>query len=373
MNKTDRQPQKIDLRLDLENFGPLSAASIGLKPLTLFVGQNNSGKSYTAMLVHSIIESYGPTAQLQRYSHFAFEVDDMFLWRGAINNRIEEFEDLKRFLESTHSGGDVEIPVHLVEKTVHKILDGIYETGLRNEITRSFACQPGDLVRVGQKHFTLKIGTDSIYTTIVSQKRKLHVKEYPKITTRIKIRVSESPRRRQMEAHEQGDEIVVFVGASFWKQEQERYFFIGAIVQSLISKLLKNARRPCYYLPAARSGILQGHKALAAGLIRKAPYVGLEPLEIPRLSGVIVEFISTLLNLPDRKGPLYSFAQGLERELIKGEVIARSGGESSLSRNSVQFSSDRDSHSPIFLHSLRIGPARPLFEIHRGAELRSHH
>jgi predicted ATPase len=160
-----------------------------------------------------------------------------------------------------------------------------------------------------------------------------------------------------MEAHEQGDEIVVFVGASFWKQEQERYFFIGAIVQSLISKLLKNARRPCYYLPAARSGILQGHKALAAGLIRKAPYVGLEPLEIPRLSGVIVEFISTLLNLPDRKGPLYSFAQGLERELIKGEVIARSGGESPYPEIQYSFQA---TEIPIHRSSSTVSELAPL-------------
>jgi len=54
--------KKIALAVEAKDFGPISDGKITLKPLTLFIGPNNSGKSYAAMLVHSIFESYTPTA-----------------------------------------------------------------------------------------------------------------------------------------------------------------------------------------------------------------------------------------------------------------------------------------------------------------------
>jgi hypothetical protein len=46
--------EKIELSLELKDFGPLTGGRITLKPLTLFIGPNSSGKSYAAMLIHSI-------------------------------------------------------------------------------------------------------------------------------------------------------------------------------------------------------------------------------------------------------------------------------------------------------------------------------
>ena len=53
--------KKIGLNLEMKDFGPIIEGNISLKPLTLFVGPNNSGKSYAAMLIHSIYETCHPT------------------------------------------------------------------------------------------------------------------------------------------------------------------------------------------------------------------------------------------------------------------------------------------------------------------------
>ena len=34
--------------LKIENFGPIKQANIDISPLTIFMGQNNSGKSFVA-------------------------------------------------------------------------------------------------------------------------------------------------------------------------------------------------------------------------------------------------------------------------------------------------------------------------------------
>ena len=53
-----RSPTETNLTLHVKNFGPISDANITLKPLTILVGPNSSGKSYVAMLVHSLISSH---------------------------------------------------------------------------------------------------------------------------------------------------------------------------------------------------------------------------------------------------------------------------------------------------------------------------
>ena len=45
-------------KIEIKDFGPICKGEIELKPLTIFIGPNNSGKSYAAMLIHSLYRSY---------------------------------------------------------------------------------------------------------------------------------------------------------------------------------------------------------------------------------------------------------------------------------------------------------------------------
>ena len=42
------------LQLSVSNFGPIVQAEIDLRPLTVFVGPSNTGKSFLAMLVYAL-------------------------------------------------------------------------------------------------------------------------------------------------------------------------------------------------------------------------------------------------------------------------------------------------------------------------------
>ena len=49
-----------NLILDVENFGPIAEAkNIEFKPMTVFVGPSNTGKTYLAMLTHSVLQAVG--------------------------------------------------------------------------------------------------------------------------------------------------------------------------------------------------------------------------------------------------------------------------------------------------------------------------
>ena len=44
------------LTISVKNFGPIAVGSVDLKPLTIFVGPSNTGKSYMATAVHAVIK-----------------------------------------------------------------------------------------------------------------------------------------------------------------------------------------------------------------------------------------------------------------------------------------------------------------------------
>lgn len=54
------------LRLTVENFGPIAAADVEMRPLTVFVGPSSSGKSYLAKLVYALHQSFGSHPSFRR-------------------------------------------------------------------------------------------------------------------------------------------------------------------------------------------------------------------------------------------------------------------------------------------------------------------
>ena len=46
------------LELTVSNFGPIAEASIELRPMSVFVGPSNTGKSYMAALVYALHRSF---------------------------------------------------------------------------------------------------------------------------------------------------------------------------------------------------------------------------------------------------------------------------------------------------------------------------
>ena len=53
-------PNETDpLQLTVSNFGPIVEAEIDLRPLTVFVGPSNTGKSYLAILIYALHRFFG--------------------------------------------------------------------------------------------------------------------------------------------------------------------------------------------------------------------------------------------------------------------------------------------------------------------------
>jgi len=352
--RKEKERKKIKLTIESKDFGPISSGKIALKPLTLFIGPNNSGKSYAAMLIHSIFESYAPST-LQRGGPFFMRrrfLAEQFDIRHIV---IKEFPRVKKQMGELKEGRKLHIPGQFIEKLNKKILESIYEKRLSDEIIRSYASPLEELIRIGKSSFGLEINFNSYGTHLIYQKDKLKIKAYPQSDIKIGIKATKS---HDISIEEEKGEVLLKINERIWKDRDfMKRIFPDIFCDICISKILEHVSMPCYYLPAARSGILQGHKALAASIVKKAPYVGIERLEIPKFSGVVSDFISSVLTLTEEKGPFYQLAQVFEKELIEGQIVIRSLDEY-VSEIKYHF---QDTEIPLHRASSTVSELAPLF------------
>ena len=349
--------KKIELSVEAKDFGPISGGKITLKPLTIFIGPNNSGKSYAAMLIHSIFESYTPSALPKAVPPF---FRSGFLDIPEAHKFLsQELSTLTAQINSLEVGEELEIPNSIVKKVTNKIFVELYEKRLGEEIIRSYASPLSELTRIGKKSFALKINPNSYGVHLTCQGDKLKIEEHPE--SDIKIKVKKSIEVEVIDVKKEKEkEYLVQIGREFREREREilLYILTDSIFEICASNLIENMAMPCYYLPAARSGILQGHKALAASIVKKSPYVGIERLEIPRFSGVVSDFISSIISLPGEKGPFYPLAEEFEKELIKGEIVVRTLDEYVYPEIKYSF---HNTEIPLHRASSTVSELAPLF------------
>ena len=102
---------------------------------------------------------------------------------------------------------------------------------------------------------------------------------------------------------------------------QDADFLAQVLMMRFSEFLLTSLWAPSHYLPASRSGILQGHKTLASLIVGRASTAWIEPMEVERLPGVITDLIQALLLL-DRGGPappkISRIVDFLESSVVEG-------------------------------------------------------
>ncbi len=59
-----------DVRLGVRGFGPISEAEVDLRPLTVFVGPSNAGKTYLATLIYALHRAADGFASVPRRGEF---------------------------------------------------------------------------------------------------------------------------------------------------------------------------------------------------------------------------------------------------------------------------------------------------------------
>ena len=298
------------IRISVEDFGPIENADIELKPLTVFLGPSNSGKSYFATMVYGLVNAiqemlpYFPFGMRRRPGprrpHRAIG------WDYSAEMPAEAVLDqLRNWAGRVHHGRDVdwqdlpEAARGIIRSQVERKLDGLNEL-LNDELANSHGTV-SDLVRRNSETKKLKVRLESdqpslfIELQMEAGESGLTVVGQDFDITRAKIPRSFVASIAAMLIDRPDDQSYPYAQVSNAQVAINELSGIGSAYA--MQDLTRSFPPNCYYLPAARSGITQGHKVIAGTMVRQSPFAGLQRMDIPTLPGVVTDFMSHMLTM----------------------------------------------------------------------------
>lgn len=300
-------------RLKVEHFGPIVAAEVEFRPLTVFVGPNDTGKSWLAALLYS----------LHRNAAWGEALADRSIGSDALPF-VASADDLPDALARgvrdwlTAAGSPPAFPADL-EAALRAAGEKKLAEAVGHELRRCFSVSDlTDLNRwsssaptaieweaspsaPGASSLSLDISRDSVSASIGNL-------------------ASASPddcrvwRRSLMTAEREGEEI------------QARYL-ASEVTKSVVGNGFASLLKPAHFLPAERIGLVRHHRTVVANLIRAASTGGLRSgsRSGPTLPGIAADFLERVVSMrrAEGNGRNAAVVAELERDLLGGKIEVR--------------------------------------------------
>ena len=310
-----------------KNLGPLVEGTVELRPLTIFVGPSNTGKSYMASAIWAVaraLETRNPTflpggVQLRlvhgrnvRNAKIPFYIGQGQLW----DDDAEAVKSIQNWIESQTDLS--EITVADLPESAKLMIDGFARQSLDEthanikDQLRSVYGEDSEFAKNGKlTDFSLTICRDnpSLSMDVILADHEKSIPKFDVSKTNFPLPEFENWQRTlgfPVEFHENLAE-VIFRNAKLMA------------VESISDGFPPDS----YYMLAARSGIAQGHKVLAAALVRQSSRIGIEQFNIPTLPGMATEFLGQLLDLDKRmaRRPEFTNQLGAAVNFIENSVL----------------------------------------------------
>lgn len=354
--------EETNLFIEAKNFGPVAEGKVDIKPLTIFIGPNNSGKSYIAMLISSILETFNPQIILRDKYRSRLFLSSRRFSQNIDFTKLDTFPEFYESYNILRKGEEIEIPQTMIKSLLKEIFKYLYEVRLSEEIPNAFASENlKELILNGQNNFSLKIESNSFSADLKYKKEKMALNNFTFPDFKFKIRFNEKKNDIRI-TEESKNEITILIDPLLYEQEKD--FLLRILSDTLIEvidlKLFGSDPKPHFYLPAARSGILQGFKGIIASILKNVTSVamGKERVDLPKFSGVVTDFLTSFLYLPEEKGPFFDLTREFENKLIKGDVLIRFLDDYTFPEFFYKF---EDMEIPIHRASSTVSELAPIF------------
>ncbi|MXZ49357.1 MAG: AAA family ATPase [Rhodobacteraceae bacterium] len=318
---------KKNLELEVKDFGPVSEAKISLKPMTVFIGSSNTGKSYLAVLIYALHKVFNLTHPYRFFSLSKRIHND--------ENLLLSFQKLAsraQVKESSLPEMGIEIPSAILDEI--KNLISLQGYNLRQEIVRSFGIKDiKELIRFGTSRCSMvKFGIANEPDAII-HKFKIGTKESnfeSRIPETFKLLFS----KEGYQFYDNCNSILTELN-KFKEEERKKYTVLTApSIDDMLWRLhlyhypitLGPLSSPAYYLPTDRAGVLHTYRLVLSSLIKGASLANQRPeWHSPMVSGVLADFLDNLVGIDGtsnggKKSNLINQAKQIERNLIQGEI-----------------------------------------------------
>lgn len=315
-------PTQDPLELEVVNFGPIAKAKIDLRPLTVFIGPSNSGKSYLAILIYAL-HKYFDAKIFQRRRRFfrRHEISEETI------NKLAKWAKKTLANNEKLDSGNIILPDMIVDL----IRSGFNTQGniISNEIVRCFGIDEiGALIRKrskGGSRIVLRNTSSNDSATFESQLTIKRQKTEFLVTIPedmlVQINVSDESDLSEhlyfsiMDMVSTKDKSVVFSSMRF----------IDSLASLILPQIAGPLRLPAFYLPASRTGVMHAHRSLVGGALQSASMAGLRTdTHTPMLSGVLADFLEQLIQFasPSRftRKRSHDLGKRIEEAILEGSV-----------------------------------------------------
>ncbi len=264
------------MKISVKNFGPIGEAKdIHLSPMTLFVGPSNTGKSYLAVLLYTIIEiledGFRPLINIQIRSQQKAKNNPAI--QKMIDRGVSAREATKEDVEAWCASKFIPWAEGLA---------GLW----RKKILYCFGEEGENLIQDKKVSVVMYSDDGEVIVDLVSPKRsKINPRALSKMVDKLIDSFSEMP-----------------------LEVEFRFQLSAPINPHLLARAFRSAlwdEMPdtAHYLPAIRGGIMQSHRGLVDAVMAQAPFVGLQGHfhrmnSTPMFTGVLSDFMRKLIDVP---------------------------------------------------------------------------
>ena len=306
--------------LDVADFGPIARACVELRPLTVFVGPSNTGKSWLATLVYALHHYFGNSARGP--GPWVWATFDAPLPEGASTALLRIAEQLSRSVSASAEPAErIELTVP-VTAAIRMYLEQ-QSAAIGEEIERCFGVDTGArLTRresAGSPRILLRNAVEGTPTPAV------HELTFGDETWTFMSTIPSGVRiQGNFDTRFAADRLLTGRGSEV--QPRLEWEVIGTLARDVLTD-----HHPAFYLPADRTGLMNAHSAMMNVLIRSMSSIRRADT-VPPLSGLRGDFLERLVEMASRqqgvarsgREPLRKVGERIEDGILGGAIRVES-------------------------------------------------
>lgn len=311
---SDEETPRNGLTLEVADFGPIAEAKVELRPLTVFIGASNTGKSWLATLIYALhrfmgkVSGLGSRSRRLLLARRMFHTPMQFADAGTVHRAVDELaKDLHR------PGAPAGEQIVLGRVLAQEMRLALKRQGedLKDELRRSLGVvDPGELVRKGAGNGA----------TVVARQGALDLLAFTvsggQATVEACIPGDTGVRRDAV--RDDLSHLLPIVHDPDQRDDESLDLYSRDALRVLSGQLLPRLFHPfgrqAFYVPAARTGLIEAHREILSGVLGGGT---------SQLPGVLTDFLTRLIeHLPTGNGygGFEDVAGRIETEMLGGGV-----------------------------------------------------
>ena len=290
--------ERNNMKISVENYGPIAEAkNIELCPLTVFVGPSNTGKSYLAVLIYALLKPFEERSRRTRILGFDTVSTD---------ESIDKFPT-ELFKEDNENFNFSDFPEKFKKWIIREIGEETNKI-FHQEISRCMGASSTKNHPISKEfNLNLEINQQRLILGASGIPPSMDIKELEFSNKHFTGLVRRLGREKEIPKN---------IRAMLFLEKIADYIFHP------------RSETESFYLPAARTGIMQSHRAIAGALVRRSTFAGLETFSVPTLSGIVSDFLEEIIlmdtNEVDEVDEVAEVADEMEKNILHGSIQSES-------------------------------------------------